>query len=73
MPATSRRSAQLMRRWLYGEPGLVSRFASPDRQRAAIARAWVDYTAGSEKANDWVLLRINPRDEGPIGDHWLMI
>ncbi|HEX4035492.1 MAG TPA: hypothetical protein VHX66_13695 [Solirubrobacteraceae bacterium] len=40
----------------------------------AIARAWVDYTADSEEANDWVLLRLfDVGYEGSIEEQWLML
>jgi hypothetical protein len=65
---------QWMRRLLYGEPGFVRRFASVDRQRAAMASAWVDYTAGSETANEWSLHRVfDVAYNGAIGEQWLMI
>lgn len=74
MPATSLRSARLMRRWLYDRPGLLRRVASPPRQNAAVSRAWVDYEAGSEKANEWGLHRVfEITDKAAIGEQWLLI
>jgi hypothetical protein len=59
---------------MFDRPGLLRRFASPARRRDALARAWVDYEAGSAKTNEWGLHGIfDDEFEAPIDERWLMI